>query len=652
MEVLKVLTRQITITPNSYDEETRSFEVIFSMGGAVKRALQRDGEKIIYNEVLSLEPDHVDMARLHKGAPFLDNHKKDSVHDVLGVVRSARVEKGVGYAVIQLSKRSDLDDLARDIKDGIVRGISVGYTVDAYRDISDVDEDGEVTEVRLLATQWQPTEVSLSPVQAEAVAQVRELEQKYITPLYERAIMSAKKKITDTPVIEPAPDVKNTAIDEQKIRKQVEQEALTRAADIMQACTSAGMDNEFTRELVGKNLSLEASKGLILDEMVRNGKSKQISSDPAAVVEIVGKDTTVKQRELIENAILNRYEPEKYKLKEGAAKYRQMNLVNITRSVMESTLTGDKAWSMDKDDIVERALTGSDAFPEILNNIANITLRQGYEQQAQTFLPLVTWGELPDFKEASRVMIGTAPALEPVLENGEYRYGTIDETGERIQLATYGKITSITRKTIINDRLNALAGIPAEFGKQTANLESDLFWGQVIANAAMRDGFNVFSSEHSNLAASGSAISVASVSAGRLAMQNQKHLDGKTFIHIPVSYMVVPVSLQTHAEQFLAKSDRNVDSATQDYNPFGKGGTNPLGLIAEPRLDVSSVLSWFLFSNAVAAAMIEMATLDGVRGPKIYTRQGFDVDGIQIKASYDVSCKILDSKGMYKNPGA
>ena len=42
----------------------------------------------------------------------------------------------------------------------------------------------------------------------------------------------------------------------------------------------------------------------------------------------------------------------------------------------------------------------------------------------------------------------------------------------------------------------------------------------------------------------------------------------------------------------------------------------------------------------------------GGEGAYIETRNGFDVDGVEIKCRLDFGAKAIDWRGLYKNPGA
>jgi hypothetical protein len=85
---------------------------------------------------------------------------------------------------------------------------------------------------------------------------------------------------------------------------------------------------------------------------------------------------------------------------------------------------------------------------------------------------------LADFKKARLLQLGEAPALLAVGEHGEYIDGTIGDSKEEIQLATYGRKFSITRQALVNDDTDAFSRVPMAFGRQARNKESDLVWAR------------------------------------------------------------------------------------------------------------------------------------------------------------------------------
>ncbi|TKZ20829.1 peptidase U37 [Shimia litoralis] len=165
----------VRFVPESIDEATRSVELVWSAGATVRRRDGWTGKP--YDEVLSLDPGHVDLARLNGGAPLLNAHGAFDLGDVIGVVERAWIEAGgietggegpVGRARVRFSERADVAPIWADVQAGIIRNVSVGYSVRAF-EIS--EEEGRVPLWR--AVDWQPMELSAVPVGADAGAGFR-----------------------------------------------------------------------------------------------------------------------------------------------------------------------------------------------------------------------------------------------------------------------------------------------------------------------------------------------------------------------------------------------------------------------------------------------------------------------------------------------
>jgi phage head maturation protease len=161
-DTVELLTRRATLAPATADPEARTVEVVWSTGAAVHR---RDmaGQ---YIERLSLAPDAVDLSRL-EGASVLDAHRQTAVRDVLGSVRSAAVDGKRGTALIQFSARPEVEPVWQDVLAGILRHVSVGYSVE---DWAETTENGARV---LTAVRWTPHEISLVPTPADPGAHIR-----------------------------------------------------------------------------------------------------------------------------------------------------------------------------------------------------------------------------------------------------------------------------------------------------------------------------------------------------------------------------------------------------------------------------------------------------------------------------------------------
>ena len=321
-----------------------------------------------------------------------------------------------------------------------------------------------------------------------------------------------------------------------------------------------------------------------------------------------------------------------------------MTLLELGREFLASA--GVNVRGMSRDEIATRSLHSTSDFPEVLSAVTNKTLRQAYDIYPRTFVPFCRQVLATDFKAMNRVQIGEAPQLLKVGEGGEFKRGSIAESKESYRLDTYGRVVGITRQVLINDDLDAFTRIPAMYGTAIATLESDVVWAVFTANAAMADGVALFHATHKNLAATGAALTVAAIAEGRTAMAKQTGLDKKTVLNIRPSYLVIPAALELTAEQLIAQN--LMPARTADVVPQSIRTLTP---ISEPRLDSISTSTWYLIANPAQIDTIEYAYLEGQQGAYIETRNGFDIDGVEIKCRLDFGAKAIDWRGLYKNPG-
>ena len=320
-------------------------------------------------------------------------------------------------------------------------------------------------------------------------------------------------------------------------------------------------------------------------------------------------------------------------------------LLEMARRSLE--LRGIRTERMDKRELVGRAFTHSSSdFPKILENNARKAMLRGYDETEEVFNRFTRPGNLSDFKKHSRVGMGSFDKLDVIPESGEYKHGTIGERAEPIQLATYGKLFSISRQAIINDDLMAFTDIPRKMGRAAARTVGDLVFNILTSNPAMSDGTVLFHANHKNLAASGSAISAASIGAGRTAMKTQT--DGKATLNISTSFIIVPAALEDTAQILMMSETDPSKTNSRVPNPV----RNAAEVIVDARLDAASVTAWYLSADPNIFDTIEVGYLDGVAAPFLDSQDGWTIDGVEYKVRIDAAAAPLEFRTMYKNPGA
>ncbi len=161
-----MLSLRAAVREGSVDVEQRTVELTWTTGSKGRRWSWDIGS---YMEELEVSSKALRLDRLNNGAPFLNAHSSYELSDVIGVVEKAWLEGEEGRALVRFSRREDVEGIFRDVQDGILRNISVGYAVHRYEVVE--EEDDKLPTYR--AVDWEPLELSLVPIGFDDGAKIR-----------------------------------------------------------------------------------------------------------------------------------------------------------------------------------------------------------------------------------------------------------------------------------------------------------------------------------------------------------------------------------------------------------------------------------------------------------------------------------------------
>ncbi len=684
--------RSATLKAGTWNEEEQSVEVIWATDSPFKSWQPGIGE---FMEVLSFDKGHIRSERLDVGVPVLDDHDKyKGTRGVLGVMDSYKLAANQGTGKLVFSDRDDYTKgVARDVSRNIHRSVSAGYRVRKYVDLNPLRGTDELP--LLKAIDWEVTEVSIAPIPIDIGARIRsekeeEFEFEIITleeeatgtrsetaPVAENAgteistqpevtnkTMSEEKKTPEATTevqgngaegarSETAHVEKTITVDAEKIRSEAKGEERVRVTEIREAVRSLGLGSEFEDTHIVAGTSSDQVRKLAIDEWKKTDPTKGQNGH----VTTITADETDKRRSAMQAALILRANPSFQGLSpqevEMARSYRGMSLIRMAE---ENILAhGGNARGLAPREIATAALgidhqsqrsagmhsTGD--FPIILGNTINRVLRAEYDLAAPTFRPWTRQTTAKDFREMTKAQMGEVGNFEEVFEGGEYKATTLSEAKEAYRIKKFGQMINVTWEALINDDLNAFSTIPMKIANAAARKQSDIVYGILSTNAAMGDGVALFHSTHGNKAASGAAIDITTLSAGRKALRNMKGLDNKDFLNLSPSFLVVGPNYEQIALQYLSNN----------YLPATEGNINPwkglMQVIVEPRITGNA---WYMIVNPGQVETIEYAFLEGEGELYTETRQGFEVDGVQVKARMTFGAKAIDYRGMYLNAGA
>ncbi|EPO2450614.1 Clp protease ClpP [Providencia rettgeri] len=287
---------------------------------------------------------------------------------------------------------------------------------------------------------------------------------------------------------------------------------------------------------------------------------------------------------------------------------------------------------------------GTSDFGNILLDVANKSILQGWNEAPETFEKWTKKGHLGDFKTATRVGMGGFNSIREVREGAEYKYVTTGDKKATIALATYGELFSITRQAIINDDMSMLTDIPMKLGRAAKATIGDLVYAILMDNVIFSgDNIKMFDAKHANLTSGG--MDVDTIAAACALMQEQK--EGERELNIEPAFMLVPTALATSAKQVIGSSSvKGADINAGIINPV----KDIVEVIRESRLSRGASKdkpTWFL-TSAQGTDTIEVAYLDGVDTPYIDQEEGFSSDGVTTKVRIDAGVAPVDYRGMVR----
>lgn len=318
---------------------------------------------------------------------------------------------------------------------------------------------------------------------------------------------------------------------------------------------------------------------------------------------------------------------------------RSADMVGIARRALE--LGGQRVYDDDsRASILHRALTTSD-YPNLLGTAVGRVLMAAYEESPAVLKRVARKVILPDFRDKTTIRLGPNSALLKTNEHGEFKYGSVEgETKNTWKLSTWGRIISITRQALINDDLGGFNSVISKFGQAAARLEADQLVSILTAPPNV-DAAALFATTRNNLiTGAGSALQLSSLSLAVQSLRAQKDLDGGLVMQEP-AFLVVPAALETIALQLVAALQ---PAAVTNVQPF------KLDVIVEPRLDAISATAWYLVAGNQSS--LEYGYLEGNEGVQTFTEEGFEIDGLAIKARLDFGAGWVAPIGWVKGAGA
>ena len=456
------------------------------------------------------------------------------------------------------------------------------------------------------------------------------------------------------PPADPDPDPENTGTTISA------EENKTRVAEIRKAFQRhEGHDDLMFTCLADMDVTVQQAKSRLLDEMSGNTDEPEILAQTGSLLDwsrarVTGdwRDGFVAGCTEVILAKCGVPPAEDSPHAEVRNEFGSMTLMEIARYAL---IMSGRRPEGNKLQIIADAFThGTDDFVQILEDSARKSMLRGYTQLKSHHNRLARTMNLTDFKVNKMVGLGMFSSLDKIEPQGEYKFGTIPEFGEQIQLATYGKRFGISREAIINDDLNAFTEVPRQMGMVVGRMYGDMVAKMLAGNGIRlsRDNKVLFHDDHNNTG--NSVPSTDALVAAEVAMTTHKAEKAKRDQGDPVEVEFEPAIVYT-PRALRAKIETVLRSSTYVGADLGASDANvpnvvPGGLevIPDARLDREDPQAWYVLADPNVYDTLAIAFLDGVEEPFMEQYQEPGRDGVIYRIRADVGVSALDYKGIYR----
>jgi len=620
--VLGNYCRETTI--DNVDTDSRTVELSFSSETPYGRWFG--------DEILCHDEECINLERFNNGlGTALFNHDRDAV---VGHIEKAWLEDNRGKALVRFDTDEQSETIFQKVQSGTLQGVSVGYAIYRYEVLEDEETkstNGRFNGPAYVVTDWEPLEISIVSVPADPTVGVGRSAEEIHTSIDTQEDNTRMDQEKTLEVQEVKSEPVETGLTQADLQKAMEQER-KRTSEI--TALFRDFDVEGADEAIVMGVSVDEARAMVMDQLRARNKGVSVT---------MGEAESDKFRAAAQDAVLMAAGIPVAEPAAGAQELRGHSMVELAREALQRE--GLKSNFGDNMELARAAINSTSTFPAIMSNLANKSVMVGFNEAETTYQIWAGKGSNRDFKEAARVALSEAGNLELVPEGGQFQQDFLGEASARTKVATYGKLFSLTRQAIINDDLGLFSKIATKYGSAAKRLVNKMVYAQLTGNVKMQDNIALFDTKHGNVAGTGEALSVKAIAKAITSMRRQKGITGDATLNITPKYLVVPPELEMTAYQ-IVNSTAAVDGVNSGVvNPY-KGR-----FVVVADAELTDPDAWYLVADASQHDTIEVTYLNGVETPRLETRQGFDVDGIEYKVAFDCGVSALDFRGVFKNAG-
>lgn len=584
-----------TFTREAANTDQRTIPAVLSTDTGVQR-----GD---YTEILLHSSVSIDLSRFP--LPVLVSH--DSAQLNIAIAENPAISGGKLRANIRFGESDQAKQIFADVQTGIITGLSVGYEWLEY-----VEEQGKTIKV----TRWQPLEVSIVSVPAD-----------------QNAGFFRNKQMTDSTITTTTDE--NEVIDP-KILKRAATMERERINGIRNFGQHSRTSDAVINSLIERGIDLDTAKAQMLEAWSNKVNSESMRGDPGiGSVESFGGYGDV--REAITDGLLLRSGIKVEKPHAAARDFQNTSIVQIAGMLLRDR--GDYGSDQSPSNILKRAMSTSD-LPYILENIANKAMIGGFAEVATTHDQFVSFRQVTDFKEQSRLALSSFENLQLTPELSEVKYSGLTDSKETYKIESYQRAISFSRQMLINDDLSQLTDAPARMGASAKRTESDLVYSILTGSHVMADTVELFHALRGNLI--DDVLNSAGLGVAISVLRKAKDIGNRGYLGLRPAWLIVSPDQELTSLQILA----SLNNPTANANAVPGSDFAKIKLIVEPRIE--SATDWYLLGEGVER--IEVGHLND-NGISFETENNFGTDAMNMKVRLDCGAKALSPLAMIKSTG-
>lgn len=276
------------------------------------------------------------------------------------------------------------------------------------------------------------------------------------------------------------------------------------------------------------------------------------------------------------------------------------------------------------------------------HSIANVTgtaygkfLLNGYNAVESVWDRISMIRPVSDFKAVTGIRVNGGFVFEEVGAAGELKSAEASDEARSFGAKSYGRISSITRRDIINDDLGALTVVPQRLGRGAALRFNTNFWAEFMASNA-----SYFSAA---TAGAGNAFSLTSLKSAVAAYRKLTDADGQP-LGVAPALLLLPPELEIAGAEAMGSA-----------LVHGASGVTPSTNVLAGRYQVvssaylTSATTWWLVANPGDLNAMEVLFLNGNRNPVVEQAEAdFDTLGIQVRGYFDFGVAKGEPKSCYR----